>query len=133
MRGMGTTTLKAKLLQQIISIRETILHIILLDLRKSYYELDRDRCLDILTGYGVRPRMLHILRTSWFRLKMEAKAGGHYRPDFQIYHRVTQGYPLSPTIFNMVVDAVIQHWMTVLGYPVEGAGQEALGTPIQDL
>ena len=25
---------------------------------------------------------------------------------------VTQGDPLSPTIFNVVVDAVVQHWVT---------------------
>ena len=25
---------------------------------------------------------------------------------------VTQGGPLSPTIFNVVVDAVVRHWVT---------------------
>ena len=31
---------------------------------------------------------------------------------------MTQGDPLSPTIFNVVVDAVVRHWVTVM---VEGA------------
>ena len=31
---------------------------------------------------------------------------------------MTQGDPLSPTIFNMVVDAVVRHWVNVM---VEGA------------
>ena len=57
-RGTGTATIEDKLLQNIISMMETVLHSILLDLCKSYDDLDRDRCLGILTGYGVGPRTL---------------------------------------------------------------------------
>ena len=42
-----------------------------------------------------------------------------------------QGNPLSPTVFNVVVDAVIWHWVTVVA-PTE-AGAEVLGDTIQDL
>ena len=49
---MGTVTLNAKLLQQLIAMRDTVLRSIFLDLRKAYDDLDRDRCLDILAGYG---------------------------------------------------------------------------------
>ena len=40
---------------------------------------------------------------------------------------------MSPTIFNVVFDAFIQHWVTVVGGPQEGAGREVLGTSIQDI
>ena len=50
-RGTGTTNLEAKLLQQLIAMRETVLHTIFLDLHKEYYALDREHCLYILTGY----------------------------------------------------------------------------------
>ena len=63
------------------------------------------------------PRTLCILRIYWVRLQMAAKAGGHYRPVFHSHRGVTQGDPLSPTIFNVVVDAVIKHWVTVVGGP----------------
>ena len=46
---------------------------------------------------------------------------------------VTQGKPLSPMIFNVFVDAVIRHWVTVVGGGQEGAGQEGLGTSIPAL
>ena len=45
---------------------------------------------------------------------MVAKADGYFRRLFKEYQVVTQGDPLSPTIFNMVLDAVIRHWMTVV-------------------
>ena len=35
---------------------------------------------------------------------------------------VTQGDPLSPTIFNVVVDAVVCHWMTGLIVDAEEQG-----------
>ena len=54
---------------------------------------------------------------------MAAKEGGHYRTAFHRHHKVTQGDPLSPTIFNVFVDAVIRHWMTVVEVPQEGAIQ----------
>ena len=42
---------------------------------------------------------------------MVAKAGGYYGEAFKGDRGVTQGDPLSPTIFNVVVDAVVRHWI----------------------
>ena len=62
-RGTGTVTLEAKLLQQLASMREEVLYVILLDLTKAYDALDRSRSLDILEGYRVGPRVRRLLRT----------------------------------------------------------------------
>ena len=45
---------------------------------------------------------------------MVAMAGGYYGTEFQGARGVTQGDPLSPTIFNVVVDAVVRNWATVV-------------------
>ena len=71
------------------------------------------------------PRTLWILRTYWDWLHMVEKSGGYFRLSFKVYRGVTQGDPLSPTIFNMVVDAVIGHWMAVVAPTEEGS--EGLG------
>ena len=42
---------------------------------------------------------------------MVARAGGYYRETFKGARGVSQGDPLSPTIFNVVVDAVVNHWI----------------------
>ena len=45
---------------------------------------------------------------------MVAKAGSYFGRPFMGYQRVTQGDSLSPNIFNVVVDAIIRHWVTVV-------------------
>ena len=44
----GTATLKAKLLEQLASLREEVLYVTFLDLHKAYDALDRSRCQEIL-------------------------------------------------------------------------------------
>ena len=44
-------------------MRGVVLHEILLYLQKAYDALDRERCLDILAGYGVGPRTLRFFQT----------------------------------------------------------------------
>ena len=56
---------------------------IYLDLHRVYDALDRDRCLDILVGYGVGPMTLRILQTYWIQIQIEEKLGGRNMPDFQ--------------------------------------------------
>ena len=110
-RGTGTTTLEAKLLQQLVAMREEVLCVIFLDLTKAYDALDRSRCLDILERYGVSPNARRLLTTYWRRQTMVARATGCYGTAFRGERGVTQGNPLSPTIFNVVVDAVVWHWV----------------------
>ena len=86
---------------------------IFLDLQKAYEDLDRSRFLEILEGYGVGPQSCQLLQIYWGRLAMVAMAGGYYGEAFKGDLGVTQGDPLSPTIFNAVVDAVVRHWVTM--------------------
>jgi hypothetical protein len=41
-----------------------------------------------------------------------AKASGYYGDPFGVTRGVTQGDPVSPTIFNIVVDAVVRYWLS---------------------
>ena len=54
---------------------------------------------------------------------MVARAGGYYGAAFQGACEVTQGDPLSPTILNVVVDAVVRHWVTVMVESAEERGE----------
>ena len=45
---------------------------------------------------------------------MVAQAGGCYGLPFHGERGVTQGDPLLPTIFNVVVDAVVRYWESLV-------------------
>ena len=60
------------------------------------------------------PRAIRILQTYWFQITMVAKSGGYNDPPSKVFRGVTQGNPLSPTIFNISMDAVMHHWVAVV-------------------
>ena len=111
--GTGTATLEVKLLQQLAPMREEVLYVIFLDLTKAYDALDRSRSLEILEGYRLGPQVRRLLLAFWRKSTMVDKAGGYFETGFKGERGVTQGDPLSPTIFNVVVDAVVRHWVTL--------------------
>ena len=82
-RGTGTAFLEAKMIQQLLSMREEVLCMIFLDLHNAYGALDRYICLKILEGYGVGTRDRHILWEYWDRLWMVACIGGYYRAELK--------------------------------------------------
>ena len=45
---------------------------------------------------------------------MVARAGRYYGAEFMRTWGVTQGNPPPPTIFNVVADAVVGHWVSVM-------------------
>ena len=54
---------------------------------------------------------------------MVARAGGYYSTAFKGERCMTQGDPLSPTIFNVVVDAFVRHWVNGLVDEAEAKGE----------
>ena len=67
--------------------------------------------------------MRRLLREYWNKPTMVARAGGYYRTGFKGERGVTQGDPLSPNIFNVVVDAVVRHWVTLAEKEAETQGE----------
>ena len=96
---------------------------IFLDLNKAYDALYRSRFLEILEGYSVVLRSRRLLQKYWRRLTMVARAGGYYRIALKQELRVTQGNPLSPNIFNVVVGAVVRHWVAEVIADTEERGK----------
>ena len=93
---------------------------IFLELHKEYAALDRDRCLEILEGHRVGPRYCRLLHTHWDRLKTVARLGRYYGTAFRCFWGMTQWDPLTPTIFNVVVDTVVCHWISLVAEGEDG-------------
>ena len=105
-RRTGTSSLDTNLLQKLMAVRVEVLYAIFLGLHNAHGALEGDRCLGILGGYGVVLQTCRLLHTYWVCLPMMSRSGGYYGYTFKGYLGVTHGGPLSPTIFNVVVDAV---------------------------
>ena len=55
---------------------------------------------------------------------MVDQSGGYYGTEFQSFRGLTQGDSISSTIFNVVLNAVVRHWVEET---VESAGRQGGG------
>ena len=109
-RGTGTAIIEAKLRMQLAQRSHKPLYMIFLDLKKAYDTLDRDRTMIILEQYGVGKNIRDFIKKIWDGDTMVPKQAGFFGKPFRAQRGVRQGDIDSPTIFNIVVDAVIREW-----------------------
>jgi hypothetical protein len=113
-RGTGTAGIEAKLAQQLAHLEQAPFYGVFLDLKKAFDSMDRERCLMILEGYGVGPRMIRLIWIFWRNAVLVCRASGNYGSPFCAGRGVTQGGPLSAKLFNILVDAVAREWVRQL-------------------
>ena len=63
---------------------------------------------------------------------MVARAGGYFGVPFKGQHGVTKWQSIFPTISNMVVDAVLRHWVSVVA-AMEGLVDPGTEGLVQDI
>ncbi len=113
-RGTGTAIIEAKLQQELASILGVALYQVYLDLKKAYDKLDRTRLDQTLAGYGVGPLCRRLLRNYGFGQKIVPRKAGFCGPVIEASCGVVQGGLLSPMLFNIAIDAVVRHWLTLI-------------------
>jgi len=109
-RGTGTAILETKLTMQLTQRSSSPHYFVFLDISKAYDALDRPRTLQILSAYGVGPCTRRLLNRFWQFQRVIPKQAGFYGEPFQATRGVTQGDVVSPSLFNIVVDAVVREW-----------------------
>ena len=87
--------------------------------------MDRGRYLEVLRGYGAVPNLERLLTAYWYRQRILPKTGKFFGKEFRTGRGLTQGYPASTMIFNIMVDAVVRAVMDVVCGPQEA--QHGLG------
>jgi hypothetical protein len=113
-RGTGTAIIEAKLAQQLALVAQVPFYEVFIDLKKAYDMVDRGRTLTILRQYGVGQGALGLIQAFWDSQQMVARQAGFHGEAFMATRGVTQGDPLSPTIFNIVVDAVVRYRLSLV-------------------
>ena len=85
--------------------------------------------MEILVGYGVGPKMQRLIQFFWDNAELVCRANGVFGKPFKAGRGVPQGGPVSPRIFNVMVDAIVREWLRqVLGDEVACSG---IGAEIQ--
>jgi len=113
-RGTSTAIIEAKLQQELANIQRQPLFQIFLDLKKAYDSVDRDRTLNLLTQYGMGPKLINLLRNFWSRQNVVIRQSGFHGTPIQPERGQTQGGVFAGTLFNILLDAVIRHWLTLV-------------------
>ena len=93
---------------QLAKKENKILYMIFLDIKKAYDSVDRDKLLTLLQNYGVGENICNIICNMWLEDIIVPKQKQYYGKPFLSSKGVKQGDIISPTIFNIVVDAVIR-------------------------
>lgn len=90
--------------------------------------MDRERVIKILEEYGVGPNILPLIVGFWHLAVLVCRAASFYGSPFKAYPGVTQGGPLSPRIFNIMVDAIVREWLRqVMG---DSVAQDGIGAAV---
>ena len=123
-RGVGSAIVELKLAQELASIYQDPLFLVLMVPGKVYDTVDQDRLLVTLEGYGEGPPMFGLLETLWDFQQLVPSQNGFHVPAFHATRGTTQVRLVSPTLFNVLVENCIITWrsMTVKDQRVDHDG-----------
>ena len=113
-QGTEMDILEAKLEHQLYRFSHKPLFQVFLDAWKAYNSLDMGRCLEVLRGEGLGPNMARLVTSYWYQQRIVSKSGKFLGKYFWAGRGVTQGDPMSPMFFNIVVYAVVRAFLDVV-------------------
>ena len=99
--------------QELASIVQDPLLLVFLDLRKAYNTLDRGRLFQTLERYGAGTRMRGILEEFWENQEFVTRHNGHHVPQLKETYGTTQEGIASSTLFNVAINSVVHHWISL--------------------
>ena len=97
-----------KLAQDLSSIDYDPLFLAFLELHKAYNNVNRDRLLQTLEGYGTGTCMHGHMETFWAHQKVVLRHNGYHGSAFRSIQGTAQGGLVSLILFNVVIENVIR-------------------------
>ena len=85
-----------------------------LDLRKAYDYIDRNIILRILQKYKMGHNIRRYISQIWDKQPFVLSEGGFYSNMVDVDRRCTQGDTDSSIILNIIGDAVIRNWKSMV-------------------
>lgn len=91
------------------------LHMAQLDLRKAFDSVSVDAVLAAASSAGLPTKFLHYLEVLYQHSKTLVQSGD-LREEIRAARGVKQGDPLSPLLFNLVVDGLLRELPAIIGF-----------------
>ena len=85
----------------------------LIDLINAYGNIDHGRILQTPAGYGAGPKLWGLLEEFWLHQEVVTRQNGFHGPQLRATRRTTKGGLSSPTLFNVAVESVFHHWISL--------------------
>jgi Reverse transcriptase (RNA-dependent DNA polymerase) len=115
-RGTSMAIIDAKLrLDTHIATGQT-LHHVFIDISKAYDSVSRAKLLHIMQQYGIGNNTIKLLHNFWSKLWVAPRQAGFYGNPIKSDRGVTQGDPLSPILFNILIDAIVRETKRIHGH-----------------
>ena len=105
--GTGTSKLEEKLAQQLVGICHKPLFQVFLDVQNACGSIYGERYMEIIKDCGLGTQLRRLLQRFWEDRAVVTKAGMCYVRQLNMGIGVTQGVLVCPTVFNIVVGAVV--------------------------
>ena len=86
--------------QELASIDQKTLLLVLLDLCKAYNNIYRESLMMTLEVYSAVSLMFRLLTVFWDQKQVINRQNGYPSPHFKVSLETTQGRLISPTLFN---------------------------------
>lgn len=85
-------------------------HLLFIDYEKAFDNLDREKLFQILESKNIPDKLLQAIVDIYSRNKIMIKLATYNSEQEYINKGVRQGCPLSPTLFNIYIDDIINSW-----------------------
>ena len=85
-----------------------VMFMVFIDLEKAYDNVCREKLWRVLSGYGVRGRLLRSIKALYEGGRARVKVEGMESQGFRVRKGVRQGCTLSPWLFNVFIDKVVK-------------------------
>jgi hypothetical protein len=84
------------------------IHNIFIDYMHAFDSITRNKILDSLTQNKIASKLIRLIKLTLESTTAKVKVNNAYTMEFRVKSGVKQGDPLSPTLFNLVIDTVLK-------------------------